>query len=394
MAWRELFFSRSEDDRKSAKLFFGTIAFQLSQYSQEIALRIGEALEDNSDASSKQLRDQLRDLIIQPLQSCKKTSKTTILIVIDALDECDGQDAVRLLSLLLQEIRKVPKLYQLHEIEDSTVEGDIHKYLSYRLSSQAVKAALPELDPPPLTPSSLELNALVKAAGKLFLITSTTIKFLLDDIRFNPKAQMRDLIKAIAVGETGVTPFNTLDEVYTQILSVAILLNSSSEILARFQSVIGSIVLLRDPLPLRPLANLLHTNTNDIKGALVQLQSIIFLSGAENTPSIYHKSFPDFIIDAARCSRDPRFHVSIGIQHACIARICFRVMDEQLRANIYDLKVPEMYLDNYEFRHLLEDRVSGELQYACLHWATHLFNAEKDLRTARNIFIYTFITLA
>ena len=37
-----------------------------------------------------------------------------------------------------------------------------------------------------------------------------------------------------------------------------------------------------------------------------------------------------------------------------------------------------MYLDNYEFRHLLEDRVSGELQYACLHWATHLFNAEKD----------------
>ena len=95
------FFSRSEDERKSAKLFFGTIAFQLSQYSQEIALRIGEAVEDDSDASSKQLQDQLRNLIIQPLQSCENTSKSIILIVIDALDECDEQDAERLLSHLL-----------------------------------------------------------------------------------------------------------------------------------------------------------------------------------------------------------------------------------------------------------------------------------------------------
>ena len=60
-------FSRSEDDRKTAKLFFSTIAFQLSQYSQEIALCIGKALKRKPDAGGKQLQDQLRDLIIQPL---------------------------------------------------------------------------------------------------------------------------------------------------------------------------------------------------------------------------------------------------------------------------------------------------------------------------------------
>ena len=53
-------------------------------------------------------------------------------------------------------------------------------------------------------------------------------------------------------------------------------------------------------------------------------------------------------------------------------------MDEQLRANICDLKFPEMYLDNHEIQHFLDDRISGGLQYACLHWGTHLFNAEKD----------------
>ena len=401
------FFSRSEDDRKSAKFFFGTIAFQLSQYSQEIALRIGEALRQKPDASGKQLQDQLRDLIIQPLRSCEQTFKSTILIVIDALDECDEKDAERLLSLFLQEIRKVPnlkvffttrpehhirnillrykshQLYRLHEIESSIVAGDIRSYLNYQLSSQAVEAALPELDPPPWTPSSSELNTLVDAAGKLFIIASTTIKFLLDDKRYNPKAQMRDLMQVITVDGTGVTPLNTLDGVYTQILSVAIPSDSSSEILSRFHLVIGTIVLLQDPLPLRPLAILLHTHPNDVKGALAHLQSIIFFSGPEDTPRIYHKSFLDFITDAKRCSHDPRFCVSIGIQHACIARNCFRVMDEQLRANICDLKFPEKYLDNDKIQHLLGDRISCELQYACLHWATHFFGAEKDDNLSR-----------
>ena len=398
------FFSRSEDDRKSAKLLFSTIAFQLSRYSQEIALRIGEALEHKPDANGKQLQDQLQDLIIQPLRSCEQSSKSTIVIVIDALDECDERDAERLLSLFLQEIRKVPnlkifittrperhilnilhrykshQLYRLHDIKNSIVEGDVRKYLNHGLSSQAVEIALPELDPPPWTPSSSELNTLVNAAGKLFIIASTAIKFLLDDRWCNPKAQMRDLMQAVTVndGNTGVTPLNTLDGVYTQILSVAIPPNSSPDILSRFHSVIGTIVLLQDPLPIRPLASLLQTDTNYVRGALIHLRSIIFLTGPEDTPRIYHKSFPDFITDEKRCSHDPRFHISIGIQHARIARSCFQVMDEQLRENICDLKYPERYFDNDKIQHLVGGRISRELHYACLHWATHLFNAEKD----------------
>ena len=115
-------------------------------------------------------------------------------------------------------------------------------------------------------------------------------------------------MRGITVDKTGVTPLNTLDGVYTQILSVAIPSNSSPEILSRFHSVVGTIILLRDPLPLRPLAILLQTDPNDVKGALVHFQSIIFLREPENTPRIYHKSFPDFITDVKRCSHDPRSH--------------------------------------------------------------------------------------
>ena len=408
-------FSKTEDDRKSAKLFFGTVAFQLSQYSQEIALRIGEALERKPDASKQQLQDQFQDLIIHPLQSCERTSKSTVLIVIDAFDECDDQDAQRLLSLFLQEIRRVPnlkiflttrperhilnilrrheshKLYRLHDIENSIVEGDVRKYLSHALSSQAVEAALPELEPPPWTPSPSDFKTLVDAAGKLFIIASTAIKFLLDDIRCNPEAQMTDLMQGIAVDNTGVNPLNVLDGVYTQILSIAIPSKSSPVILSRFHSVVGTIILLQDPLGLRPLASLLKIDINDVKGALLRLQSVISLTGPESTPRIYHKSFPDFITDAKRCSNDPRFHVSIGKRHACIARDCFRVMDEQLRENICDLGFPEKYLDNTKIRHLVGVRISSELRYACLHWVTHLCNAERgdNLSTLLETFSFT-----
>ena len=99
---------------------------------------------------------------------------------------------------------------------------------------------------------------------------------------------MKDLMRGIAVDNTGANPLNTLDGVYTQILSIGIPSHSSPESLSRVHVVVGTIVLLQDPLPLHALASLLQTNINDAKGALLlHLQLIIWLSGPENTPRIY-----------------------------------------------------------------------------------------------------------
>lgn len=189
---------------------------------------------------------------------------------------------------------------------------------------------------------------------------------------------MTDLMQGIAIDNTGTNPLNTLDGIYTQILNVAIPPKSPPAILSRFHSVVGTITLLQDPLALRPLASLLQIGIDDVKGALTHLQSIISLNGPQSTPRIYHKSFPDFITDAGRCSNDPRFHISVGMQHASIAQNCFRVMDEQLRANICDLKFPAKYMENGQIRHLCEGRISSELQYACVQWATHLHGAVEN----------------
>ena len=66
-------------------------------------------------------------------------------------------------------------------------------------------------------------------------------------------------------------------------------------------------------------------------------------------------------------------------------------MDDQLHANICDLKFPDNYLDNDKIRHLLDGRISSEFQYACLHWATHLLNADQahNLSTLLENFCFT-----
>ena len=64
-------------------------------------------------------------------------------------------------------------------------------YLRHVLSLETVKTALPELEPLTWTPSLSDFNALVNVVGKFFIIASTAIKFLLDDIQCNPKAQTK-----------------------------------------------------------------------------------------------------------------------------------------------------------------------------------------------------------
>ena len=101
------FFSRNEDRRSNGKLFFRTIARQLSQYDPQFASSISAALERMPDAPTRGIRDQLKELIINPLRNLCRLRGRSVLIVIDAMDECDIQDAKEILNVLKQ---KVPEL--------------------------------------------------------------------------------------------------------------------------------------------------------------------------------------------------------------------------------------------------------------------------------------------
>ncbi|KIL62289.1 hypothetical protein M378DRAFT_800559, partial [Amanita muscaria Koide BX008] len=394
------FFSRDEADRRTAKKFFTTIAFQLCVYDETFSKAIGDVLltECGAAATTQDPQTQLRVLILDPLRSIVQSRDRPILVVVDALDECDEDDEHAVVMGLSQLVRLLPsfrvilttrpqplvdylfgnheghKIFRLQDIEDKIVDGDIRLYLSHSLSREQVRARL--LNPKgKWCASDEDIESLVKAAGKLFIIASTAVRYIFDKFARNPAAQMQKLLRAFAQDRT---PFKDLDQFYAIILRNVVPANcDDDEIVNRYRSVVGAIIAVQRPLPVSTLAHLVATDVDDIHAVLDHLQSVILLDG-DDVPRVYHKSFPDFLTDQARC-KDPLLRIDPRICHVQIATCCFEIMDKHLKYNILGLGDWARFMSNEDglkedgiTDEQLEEKIPQQLHYSCVYWANHL----------------------
>ena len=141
------FFSRDESDRRNARKFYTTIAFQLSLYDKQFAQAIGKVLleEKGAAATSKEPMEQLDGLIIEPLSHLLDQRSRPLVIVVDALDECDEADGLIVFGTLERLVHTLPSLrvvltsrprplldgyfdnhrvFHMHDIEDKVVAGE------------------------------------------------------------------------------------------------------------------------------------------------------------------------------------------------------------------------------------------------------------------------------
>ncbi|KIL59001.1 hypothetical protein M378DRAFT_169886 [Amanita muscaria Koide BX008] len=392
------FFSRDEADRNNAKKLFTTIAYQLCVYNEHFAKAIGDVLltERGSAATTKDPQEQLQILILDPLRSIVQSRVRLILVVVDALDECDEDDERDVVHGLSQLVRELPcfkvilttrpqphldrflsiqsghKIFRLQDIEDMVVDGDIRLYLSHSLSLEAVQEHYSQRQ---WCASGEEIASLVGAAGRLFIIASTAVRYILDKSASNPAAQMQKLLRAFA---RCLTPFKDLDQFYTVILRNVVPENCDhDDTVSRYQSVVGAIVFLQRPLPVSTLAQLINIDVVEIREVLDNLQSVILL-GSEDVPRIYHKSFPDYLTDQMRC-KDPRLQIDTRICHIQIATRCFEIMDKCLKRNILGLGDPARFMSNEDglkedeiTDEQLQEKIPQQLRYASVYWVNHL----------------------
>jgi len=69
-----------------------------------------------------------------------------------------------------------------------------------------------------------------------------------------------------------------------------------------YQTVIGTIITMMNPLPIESLARLVDLSVGNVKSALTFLPSVVSVpTSNDEKPPICHSSFPDFITDANRC---------------------------------------------------------------------------------------------
>ncbi|KIL56301.1 hypothetical protein M378DRAFT_172828 [Amanita muscaria Koide BX008] len=252
------------------------------------------------------------------------------------------------------------------------VDGDIRLYLSHSLSLEAVQEHYPQRQ---WCASGEEIASLVGAAGRLFIIASTAVRYILDKSASNPAAQMQKLLRAFA---QYLTPFKDLDQFYTVILRNVVPENCDhDDTVSRYQSVVGAIVFVQRPLPVSTLAQLINIDVVEIREVLDNLQSVILL-GSDDVPRIYHKSFSDYLTDQARC-KDPRLRIDTRSCHIQIATRCFEIMDKRLKRNILGLGDPARFMSTEDglkedgiTDEQLQEKIPQQLRYACVYWVNHL----------------------
>jgi hypothetical protein len=163
-----------------------------------------------------------------------------------------------------------------------------------------------------------------------------------------------------------------LDLLYTQVLEQAVddVDMDDKELCARFKTVVGTVVLVFNPLSVKALSDLLREPGTPT--TLRPLHSLLLVPDSTEDPvHIYHQSFPDFITDPKRC-KDQQFLVDPSVHHRRILLSCLDLMGERLKRNICDLDDRAVLSEVKDLPAYQKTYIGDALGYACQFWTRHL----------------------
>ena len=187
------------------------------------------------------------------------------------------------------------------------------------------------------------MTILVRMSENLFIIASAAIRFILDRKHVDHAQQIDTLLRDISLDDfSGSRHTTIMDHVYMRIIRAA-QPDPTDSWTDRFQTFVGTIVLY-NPLPCGELTLFLDVDVNDIIRALTNLHSL-FAPCKTQTYRAHHKSFYDFICHRGRCKMGLECHINPPLHHMRVAERCLRIMNDNLKFNIYNLNPREQHID-------------------------------------------------
>ena len=389
------FFKKGEGDRGTACRFFTTIATDLMSHVPGLIPGITKAIDAYPAISEKALKDQFEKLILHPLLDIRQAlpNPLGLIIVIDALDECEQEEDIQVILRLLAQtqclgpgslrvfVTSRPDLpirlgfkqmsdgtYQdliLHNIPKETIKHDITLFLEHELKAISEQRSLPLG-----WPGKEQIQALVEMAIPLFIFAATACRYI-GEKRDNPKKRL-----AIFLQYQTVNQVSWLDKTYLPILNQ--LFDDEDELdkerrTSEFRNVVGSIVVLKNPLSIASLAQLLNIPKEDISCGLDLLHSVLDIPVDEGMPvRLLHLSFRDFLLDTQKCGKSP-FWVDEKEAHKRLGSKCLQLLSSPkgLRQNMCNLTSPGILKSEVNDQ-IIGKALSLEVQYACRYWVHHL----------------------
>jgi hypothetical protein len=403
------FFKRGEGERGNASRFFTTIAAQLLRTVPAIAPYLSKAIDADPGISGRLMKEQYENLIFQPLSEVGRISATVLklVIVIDALDECEREGDTRNVLHLLSQTQHLNSIHIrifltsrpelpirlgfkkmsadahqdviLQDIPKATIEHDISSFLKAEFKkirddynySHPAESSLPQD-----WPGEQSFRALSEMAVPLFIFAATVSRFV-GDPRWNPKNRLADVLEYQMNGQA-----SKLDRTYLPVLNhlLAGLSDLENEDLVReFQVVVGSIVVLAEPLGTSSLARLLNIAEETIDGRLDSLHSVLSIPSNPDSPiRLLHLSFCEFLLDPYKRGKSP-FWVDEKRRHEAIATRCIELMSGRLDENICHLEFPGKSRADIDHKRV-EKYLPADVRYACRYWVHHLVEARRPIR--------------
>ena len=390
------FCSRDSEARSNLKSIFPTLAFQLAYRYTQFRERLLQVIRANPSIKQESLYTQMKKVIVGPFRG----TQIQTLIIIDALDECkDEEPASAILSVLshfvdeipqvkffitgrpelqissgfrLKPLRPITDILRLHDVKPSLVDGDIKLFFRTQLTN--IAETWGSCDLPKDWPSSNDIDVLCKKAAGFFIYASTVVKFITS--KYYTVNERLTLITSLPQstmyeGKSGI------DLLYTQVLEQAFsnVDSDGQEIYSNFRSVVGAILLVFKPLPMKAFSALF--GTSDIS-TLHSLHSLLLIPDSiEDQIHTFHKSFPDFIMDPKRC-KDERFFVNPLVHHKELLLSCLNLMKKGLKKNICNLDDYIILNEVEDFSTHQKTRIGSALEYACCFWTRHLAATPSD----------------
>ena len=362
------FFLRGSGDRSKISSLVPTLAYHLSRSLPSTKSFIEEQLKEEPNILHQPAAYQFRKLLVDPFCRANKLfpplKLPAVAIIIDALDECDDRVLMaEFVEAVIAEGKSWPfsilftgrideHLRQIFQtgaaqsvtyslsLHDFSADEDIRKFYNKMfMDIYAGNRHISMRGVPSPWPKYEDLSSLVNNTAGVFNFASTVVAFINDGSDL-PHLQLQKVLKH----------HDGLDHVYTQILSVA---TRNKD----FDAVLGTLMLLMKPLPIKSLATLLRLDPARILHALRGLQSILVIPEDDDNPiRPIHTSLRDFLTSQERSNdlfiRPKERHSDIAIH--CLQILC--VSNSGL------------------FFNTTEYSAQG---YACCEWIFHLHGSMK-----------------
>ncbi|KZS94302.1 WD40 repeat-like protein [Sistotremastrum niveocremeum HHB9708] len=342
---------------------------------------------DRSLRHETSIIQQFESLLIQPALAV--FIPQPILFVIDGLDEAgDREERAELIEVLTTRLHELPSNFRFvlfsrpeRDIVDAFSTSSYHISLDMKDLCAADDKDIETLVEHKFKPLKAKpenagwltdkaLSHLVLKSGGLMVFAGTACDYIIIPISGSTFAgRLRHILELDRVPK--------MDTLYSVILQANI--GSDRQAIAQFQTVMGRMVCLRDPLPYDAyLALDRHGVYQDAtETTLPFMTSILYgVQDRENPISPIHKSFTDFLIDQ---NRSLDYHISQPDHYSSLLRDCLSEMAKNLRFNICGIE------SSYIVQDSVKPILSPQLRYACRFWAEHLVDIPYDAAIAADI---------